>query len=1587
MRSLANELPSLENEHGTNYEAIDAALSELRVDDRQGPDVPEAEENQNSSAPNSSEGTKVDQSSTKAVVDHVPTSTVGEDTTATEAPPNKLAVSKSADEDSSCQETSSDIVDLSAKRISRIVETEIERSRFSFAYHLTRATSGVFPSANAIMLIACNYVTAERASVAADLPNLAAKLADEAATALNSQPNPSLRRCHAALIAGAALTPARIAPGGPVAQLILSLEAHLRDMPSLWALSKTAAEVSLTGVHLPPEMLREDDTLAKWDDNIAALREETNSWIESERRTRLRFQGATRVWRRILDDWADKRRASIGRMFNILKVPLEELDTDEMKRIADFWRDNGEKEIDRIDREWRNISTTKKIDGPVRVDLRNKIFEAVSFADRWSALIDSRPDRRSDYQAKQANILRTSSRAHGQISQEEIANLNTPTARQALALVRRYLDSFQDPTAAALAPRMTLADLLNGDLLVDQNVRFEMGYPVDEAPARILLRLAEQDGADFRKGAVGRARGGDFAGAEAAIDFAERSGYLGDDDADSARTTVEEERVRAQQKLKSRVFAAGNRLDAAYARGILPTETFEERRRQIPSTEEAEIGDFRPLFAKLDQINRQISKDEQKKHQDLKERLAHLEGIQPADKLRVEDAIEHSRFQVAEDFIERVGRGEALPAPEATTDRPFDHFFPTFVEKYTAFREGSANPLAQILETLEHRGSRGPIDASHLSVDTSRDGIRLIKAWAELCAGKLTRANLQELMSALGFTNPKLRQDGRRSPGETVVALETEAIANRKIVQLPDFGSRAGGRYRLVAIRDRSTHEAILQEVGERQADGSPPTLILFLNILDVDGRRALAPELRPGTYHPALVLDEALVAFLATLPGQYLGAFFDCASAFTFAQPFDPDAIEVPPEMFFGRKAERDRILAMSDEMTHLVYGGRRLGKTALLANIAREYQNRAPDQLVLFLNLKGTDIGSHHPTHQFWSLLASQLAAHGIVSPRTVRHDSISESVRNWLGAKHVRRILILVDEADDFLNADRPPQQGYRRPEQGYRVLTQIKRLMDDTGRRFKVVFSGLHNVQRSARDPNTPFAHLGEPVRIGPMLPETDGSAIENLIREPLEALGYRFASADSVIHIAAETNYHPALAQQFCKELLRHIRESSETTNGAGPPFTIPTEMVDRVFESKETRDRIRNLFSWTIQLDPRYEFLTYLVAQQSFDSDGGQRNGVAIRDIRDTALREWRQGFASDPSYWAFEVLLEEMVGLGILREDKDHGFAIRTRNLRMLLGNDAEIERRFSDAKNRTTSNFDPAQFRKSLKDKTLSSLTAGQEERLLSGRPGIELIFGTRLAGLDQVGESIRRAFESKEEPPRVHDANAASSRSLLGEISRSRKSGIDIVLVDGRGIWSSEWIGKALDFVAGLDAQNRTIRPVFVGGAAEAWVWLNEPRPTLKRNAELREMWLGPCSTNFGHAWLRDWEAPAFADLENPKQPLDPPWPVVMSTAARNTTATTMKEAINLTLEEHANLVFDIFNVAQTKPILDVFSEFPNDLMTIDDLSDVSGMLGNEVSPEEVARIVDWASRLSLIHRDEKGYRLDSTYAAGIKAAFEE
>ena len=80
-----------------------------------------------------------------------------------------------------------------------------------------------------------------------------------------------------------------------------------------------------------------------------------------------------------------------------------------------------------------------------------------------------------------------------------------------------------------------------------------------------------------------------------------------------------------------------------------------------------------------------------------------------------------------------------------------------------------------------------------------------------------------------------------------------------------------------------------------------------------------------------------------------------------------------------------------------------------------------------------------------------------------------------------------------------------------------------------------------------------------------------------------------------------------------------------------------------------------------------------------------------------------------------------------------------------------------------------------------------------------------------------------------------------------------------------------------------------------------------------------------------------------------------------------------------------VSDVLISKDTTTALRLLSTFPDASMTADVLSDLAKDEGSSMSPEDVIDFFGWADRLGLVCRDKHGYRLDSTYAAGLGRAF--
>lgn len=290
-------------------------------------------------------------------------------------------------------------------------------------------------------------------------------------------------------------------------------------------------------------------------------------------------------------------------------------------------------------------------------------------------------------------------------------------------------------------------------------------------------------------------------------------------------------------------------------------------------------------------------------------------------------------------------------------------------------------------------------------------------------------------------------------------------------------------------------------------------------------------------------MVDDALMIFLCGERGPRLPVLFDGALPFTYVETYATTAGLVPPEMFYGRRRERASIVNPMGSC--FIFGGRQLGKTALLRDVARAFHDPRAGQITLWFDLKAHGLGYDRSIDELWGLLAAELKqpALGVVPsnmPLQAGPDVLLDHIRRWLEQDGSRSILLLLDEADRFLQHDGRGEAQNGKPQGEFVRAARLKGLMDRTNRRFKVVFAGLHNVQRTTRLANHPLAHYGEPINIGPLLDDGEWREARALIERPAASLGYRFESPDLVTRILSQTNYYPSLIQLYCSHLLRYV---------------------------------------------------------------------------------------------------------------------------------------------------------------------------------------------------------------------------------------------------------------------------------------------------------------------------------------------------------------------------------------------------------------------------------------------------------------
>lgn len=1225
------------------------------------------------------------------------------------------------------------------------------------------------------------------------------------------------------VLAAAAMKPALLSPSNGAASVLafLNLRANLDRNYALWTCIRERCQ---QGVYFDPAILEDVEAMRQHDAHLLQVQEEAAQWLRLERACA--YQRASEMWR----FWVQPD-GQIG-------MVLRALADDDRQRI-DAVREalTTLQDARWVQREMHRYGRVNRpIEGGARQQVTRWVQDVADIATRWLQLASIERAGNDDAQVRQAHLLR-----------EEVGS-RLPDAR---AEVQGFCDGREGICSLMAAQRIYLAALDDLKTMVttesgrvpERAWHLTQGFDLIRIPGvsasvhedgdldhfelQSVLDYLAVGGIDWLAALTNCVDRGDFQRAAEILTFAAAMPELAVDVERWQQRLDDEVSARREQLQRLREEAQGQ-LDVAAANGLVAEIDRDRLQSELQALDPAVVTVFNPLERLLRDMANSLAQSISNKASELRA-AASTRGLDETAQQGIERLLEHDELLVAEDLLNRT---EPLQESDFQPKSAlYDEFYPRFVDALgrspLPYEDKPSQGYEDLLRAVRRGQDYGVVAMSEVrAAPQRRSAAEMADAWFKIKRDRNADGEqVRNLLGSLGFEVEDVRiEEPRRASGHDSLwgLAQAKPLEDREICALPRYGSLAAGRYRLLLFWGRPNVDLLLGRLGEQQETDPPPLLLFFGRMTEAD-RRDFMLRVKRGESKGAVLIDDALVLFMAMQNGDRLRVLFECGLPFTRSNPYTTTGSTLAPEMFFGRQSERDAIPRPGGGS--LVYGGRQIGKTVLLKAVQRRFDRPAVQNHGFFFDLKGEGLEISRPADDLWSILIDAFRNRGIL-PSDIKASAgvevLLRETRRWIDEDPTRRILLLLDEADRFIEEDTKPPSGST---VGYARVSRLKSLMDQTDQRFKVVFAGLHNVQQFATGSNTPLAHLGRPICVGPLIDRRDVRYARDLIERPLQALGYELPAA-LVWSILSRTNYYPNLIQIFCYRLLeRLLSEDPERRIGSGSRIPVTADDVAAVMEDEVLLSDFRDRVAWTLDLDQRYWALTCTVADHQSQ---GATAAVPLEVIDEEVRIWWEAGFANDRQQ-EIGFLLDELCGLGILRQEGE-GYTLRSAGVIKLLGGAAGVQRKLNQLGSETgpprslgphmfrrRNDYDPYQALR-------SPLTLHDEQVLIPrDRSGVSMIFGVPYSGLDDVREFVRLAAGL---PGRAPELKAgAQLPDLLHEVEqRTSKSGegIELLVVPQGCAWDVGWVSQSQDLLSSVSETSHAVRVIFVGGAQQAWQW---------------------------------------------------------------------------------------------------------------------------------------------------------------------
>ncbi|MEU7204244.1 hypothetical protein [Streptomyces sp. NPDC045470] len=1006
------------------------------------------------------------------------------------------------------------------------------------------------------------------------------------------------------------------------------------------------------------------------------LREATDACRDLLRAPHIRYHRATKLVERWLE-----RGGVLGPALHAITEGAADADDRATALLQEIGRRSDiEAAIDRLDAKLRG--SRAPLQGAGRNDVRQfaeRVRESVRI---WQLARREAVTARSAEQGwavETVSVLRTRLLALGDVALDELAAEERQTdplaaaasftARSELsALLGELREEVQTPRSAVIEDPRRILDV---ELL-------KVGAPHDGVPR--LEDLLQAVDADWER-ALTRQIGHDHFSAVCVIAHLHARGVLPGGDGfelDESRLdqllAKEELRKRQLSERRAELIAEVGRAEAEDA--VTPEQGIHLRELLADAAECTESGQLRELMdirRNLDLVDDLVPQYRNQATQELRKRLDTLPGASPEEREQVERALEYGNLGTAAELVYFLELDEKMPEMRLQESR-FEEFFP---EVPAALSDGLTPEVIESVRTRGRHPGCAVLDYSGLSAEEAERTADALRRWTKLATTRQRhdinpREDLSPAVALLGYQARARRLDKmQRGRDYGFAELYETTVTGR--AWAPAFGSHIadnGRKLRLLLVWGQPSARRLMDLVGLDPDQSS--LLVVHFGTMSTAVRADLAVAAQGA--RPLLVVDDAALAYLAAHGRRGVDAATEILLPFSSVNPYIKEKRgRIGWEMFYGRDTERKSIL--DPDGTQVLYGGRGLGKSALLADAGEQFEKQRPGVYrKLYVNLDPLSMSRATSTgaEAVWPELERRLVGEGILAEpkgqaaRMEPWRRVQDGIEYWLREDPERRLLVLLDECDGFFEAD-----AVRRCSETRR-LRALAELSDATRNRAKVVFAGLHSVQRFTRHvQNTPFNQMAQnPTVVGPLKPQFAA----DLLLYPMRALGYEFADTDLVNRVLGFCSYQPFLLQIFGHRLVRamqvkRLRERKQ------PPNQIDGDDISAVEQDPDLRAEITKAFQATLDLDDCYRVVADVLARHA--RERGLQTRLSDRELREECETWWRAGFHRLDSV-SFRAYLEEMVGLGILAPNHDGaGWHLRGPNALRMIGTADEIESR----------------------------------------------------------------------------------------------------------------------------------------------------------------------------------------------------------------------------------------------------------------------------------------------------------------------